>query len=187
MKPDKLLFQTKWLSLYETNKGFIYAERKGVDSIAFLAFKKENGEYLFHLRYQLYPNLKHLNNEYKFYPSCITGTIEANETPIQTVIKEAFEEGGFKISQQNIISYTPYLATTQSNEIVHVYLGLIDSSVECCEAQGDGSYFEKISFNKWVNIQELQQILKNEITHSSLFVAYKLFLEYINKANQQKN
>lgn len=187
MKPDKLLYKTPWLKLFLTKKGFIYAERKGVNSVAALIFKKQNNETLFHLRYQLKPNLKDLNTDIKHYPCCITGTIEKNETPIQTVIKEVLEESGFYINEDNILNKNVYLATTQSNEAVYTYIIKIDQNTKTETPKNDGSYFEAMSYNLWVNEKELNNIFKTELVHSSLFVAYKLFLDYKAQIKKEKN
>ncbi|MCQ3907639.1 MAG: hypothetical protein MJ219_02630 [Mycoplasmoidaceae bacterium] len=60
---NKLLHKTKYLSLYETKQGFIYAQRRGINSTAILCFKKEKGNYYFLIRYQPLPvvnTVKHL-------------------------------------------------------------------------------------------------------------------------------
>jgi hypothetical protein len=54
----KYLYKNKWVSLKQTSKGFVYGERRNVNSTASLLFKKENNNYKFLLRYQPLPELK---------------------------------------------------------------------------------------------------------------------------------
>ncbi|APJ38390.1 NUDIX domain-containing protein [Mycoplasmopsis pullorum] len=176
MKNDKLLLKTNWLSLYETEKGFIYAERKGVDSIAALVYKSTSDGYQFLIRYQPTPNILNKKlNPTLLYPSCITGTIEDCETPLETAIKEIKEEGGLIVKTKNLVSDSFYLATTQSNEVVYSFLFEVDTNTETVPILNDGSYFESISKSIWVSQEELETMLLDHFVHSSLLQTFLLF------------
>ena len=175
----KKLFDTKHLSLFETKKGFIYAERRGINSTAALCyrFNRSKNCYEFLVRYQPLPINKFINKIDKFlYPCCITGSIEKNESEEQNIIKEVFEESGYIISKKNIISVNKATATTQMNEIVFHYLINLDGCKKT-KCMNDGSFFESISVNKWINEKKLINLIINnkEIYLSSLGICYLMF------------
>lgn len=182
MKQNKLLHKTKHLSLLETEKGFVYAERRTVNSVACLIFKKEIDHYLFLIRYQPMPEIKEKKFWTDLYPCPITGSIEKNEKPIDSAIREVYEEGGIRIGLDRIVGSSISISSTQTNEKVFNFL--IDST-NCIQEtpNGDGTIFESISVNKWVTNDELLRIIfdKNQTIHlSSLETCYLLFLKYKN-------
>lgn len=176
----KVIHQNEWLSLHQTSKGFVYAQRKGINSIASLVFKKENNDFYFLIRKQLLPNLVLEEKPEDFlYPSCITGTIEEGDTPLETALRETFEEGGIYLENSHLRASGKYIATTQSNEVVYTFVFEKTSEVVQTEPQNDGSYFEQISKNEWVSLQKLEDILQNDLCHSSLYNAYLLFIDNV--------
>ena len=175
---NKLLYETKHLSLYETEKGFVYAQRRTIDRSATLCFKKELNEYKFLIRFQPLPEVKEKTSWNHCYPCPITGSIEKNETPIENAIKEVFEEGGIKIDSTNIVKSFYAVATTQMNEKNFYFLADV-SNLKEQKPVNDGSIFEKASFNKWLSYKELKDILNNELTLSSLYICLNMFKEYL--------
>lgn len=176
MKNDKLLIKTKHLSMFETKEGFIYCQRRSINSIAALCFKKIKNDYQFLIRYQPLPEIKEKVDWKQPYACPITGSIEKDELPEITAIREVYEEGGLKIETKNIVNHFMCISTTQMNEKVFHYL--IDASnVKQDIPQNDGTIFESVSFNKWINENELKNIFKKDFCLSSLFICYSLFLE----------
>lgn len=121
----KVLYKNYHLSLYETERGFIYAQRRNINSTASLLYKKNKNDYSFLLRYQPLPELK-VNNKKSgwksLFPCCVTGPLEISETPITNCIKEVFEETGYKITKNNIKVSNIAVASTQSNECVYNFV-----------------------------------------------------------------
>ncbi|ADE19385.1 NUDIX domain-containing protein [Mycoplasma crocodyli] len=175
MKKDELLYSTEWIDMYKTKHGFIYCQRKGINSIAALVYKKTNEGFLFLVRYQPLPEIADKKDDFEPYPCSITGTIENNKTTLQTAINEVWEEGGIKVSNKNLRAQNQYVATTQSNEIVYGFLFEVDSKTEQNNNNCDGSIFETKSFNEWHTEQEVQKIISNKLHHSSLAELYLLF------------
>jgi hypothetical protein len=58
----KTLYKNYWLSLKQTERGFVYAQRRNINSTAALLFKKENNDFKFLLRYQPLPELSIKNS-----------------------------------------------------------------------------------------------------------------------------
>ena len=183
---SKKIFSNYHLDTYQTDRGFIYAQRRNVNSTAALCFKKEeDGSYSFLIRYQPLPEIKLKDHNYTYknlYPCCITGSLEINETPTDNVIKEVWEESGYTITKENIKEVIKATSSTQMNEVVFNFL--IDLTNKTNEKPtNDGSFFEEISENKWISESNLKDILlkNSELYLSSLSTAYLLFLKHINK------
>lgn len=182
MKKSKLLYTTKHLDLYETEKGFVYAQRRTINSVACLCFKVVNNKYYFLIRYQPMPEVEEKNVWSDLYPCPITGSIESNEKIIESAIRELYEEAGIEVNQSNVIESSMSISSTQMNE--KVYNFLIDCT-NCKQEKpsGDGTIFESVSINKWVEEKELLEIIfdnKDVIHLSSLESCYLLFLKHKN-------
>ncbi len=178
----KALYKNYHLSLYETERGFIFAQRRNINSTATLLYKKEKSDYKFLLRYQPLPELK-INNKRsgwrELFPCCVTGSLEPKETPTINCIKEVLEETGYKISKKDIKASCVAVASTQSNECVYNFIVDITKAQKTNEGEGDGSIFEEVSRNIWVSHKELKDILKTKLYLSSLASAYLLFVDKI--------
>lgn len=183
---SKLLYKNKYLSLYKTKQGFIYAQRRGVNSTAILCFKKVKGEYKFLIRYQPLPvvnTVKHLKWD-DVYACPITGSIEENQTPIENAINEVYEEANIRISKKNLIAGSYCVSSTQMNETVFNFLFDVTNCKTVNKKQGDGSIFENVSLNKWLTYKQLKQIVLNkngQIYLSSLLTCLDLFETYYGK------
>lgn len=180
----KEIYHNYHLSLYKTNRGFIYAQRRGVNSTACLCFKKDkNGHFRFLIRYQPLPILKGKKAQdldKNLYPCCITGSIEPSETPINNAIKEILEEAGIKVTKKSIVDCIKATASTQMNEVVYHYLVDVTNAPIKNTSLGDGSYFETISINKWISEKQLINIVYNnkELFLSSLAICYSIFIKH---------
>lgn len=162
--------------MYETKEGFIYCQRRTINSIAALCFLRENNIYKFLIRYQPLPEIAEKQKWDEPYACPITGSIEKNESPIDSAIREIHEEGGIVVDKDSIIDSFSCIATTQMNEKVFCYIVDVTNKKQE-KPQNDGTIFESVSFNKWVTEDELKNILKNDITLSSLLICYSLFLK----------
>lgn len=178
MKKNKLLKRTKHLSLYITDKGFVYAQRRSVNSVAGLVYSKKDNDFFFLIHYQPMPEIEEKKHWDQCYPCCITGSIEKNETPEKTIIKEVFEEGGIKIKKEHIKNTKMLIATTQMNEKVFHFL--VDATgLKQENPVNDGTIFESVSYNKWLSLKEVEKIINNEICLSSLDICFNMFKEKI--------
>ena len=177
-KEDKLIVKTKHLDMYKTEKGFFYCQRRSVNSIAVLCFKKIKNEFFFLIRYQPMPQVEEKKNWDQLYPCPITGSIEKNENPLTSAVREILEEGGITINENDLIVINPSVASTQMNEKVFYYL--VDVTNKKIETpQNDGSIFEAVSKNIWVSQKELETIINNNLYLSSLLTCYYYFLKLV--------
>lgn len=181
MKKNKILCQTKYLSLLETPEGFYFAQRRNINSVAGLCFKKELNQYFFLIRFQPLPEIEVKQSWDQLYPCPITGSCEINETQFESMIREIYEEGGINVNHSHLVASNYCVSTTQMNETVYNYLFDV-TDLNQVDPKNDGSIFEAVSKNVWVSQDELEEILFNnrEIIYlSSLTTCYYLFLKHI--------
>ena len=150
---EKTIFTTPggWLEVIETSNKFYYARRKGRDSIA--VFLVDNKEQRVLIRFQPLPRHNvDIDDKQVLFPCPITGSIDVDETPFQAAIREVKEESGYE--NVELIHMIDYLVGTQSDELVNIYYGFVDSTLNVVGEQ-DGTYFESISKNEWLPISHL--------------------------------
>lgn len=154
---DEILFQTKWVAVRASSKGFHYLERKGRDSIGVFLIRRSNTApqgYEVLIRQQpLCIDNTEKNGTLKLYPCPITGAIDAGETPLQAAVREAYEEAGYTVQ---VLPLSRYIIGTQTNEICYLYYADV-TGIEPDHAPQDGSYFESISRNEWHPLEYLNQ------------------------------
>lgn len=149
--PDKFIFKTNWIGIKETEKGFQYAVRKGVNSIAVFLIRmniRKGWEVL--VRYQ---PLCIQNNDDSLFPCPITGSIDIGERTPDTAIREVEEESGFVLEKVEYLG--KYIVGTQTNEIVDMFHANV-TSVNPEKVRGDGTYHESISYNQWEPLENLK-------------------------------
>ena len=125
MRIIKKLTDNKFLNILQVEdkennvSGYQYAERRGVDSIAFICVDKssvdnDKPEYL-------------LNNEYKppvneFVLGAFGGPLDKDKSKVEIVIEEVREEAGFEVTEDDVISLGRVLVSTQMNQYCYLYL-----------------------------------------------------------------
>lgn len=176
----KQLFKTKYLSLYKTKQGFIYAQRRNFNSTASLCFMRKGKEIFFLIRFQPLPIVNTIKNlKWNDLFACpITGSMEKKQIPLQNAINEVYEEGNLKISKKNLVDFSSNVATTQMNEIVFNFLFDVTGLRQLNKKQGDGSIFEEISSCRWLTYKEVKNIVKSQNKNlylSSLLSCLSLF------------
>lgn len=159
---EKIVFDCDWIKVKKTPKGYYFSERKGIDSVAILLYRKiyeENLDFLEVLvRKQALPILNSQSNDDKDVPQLfecpITGGIDDGYTPLQTMIKECREESGYLIDEGILKPLGLYYVGTQTNEVV--YMGICDvTKLSPKNIEGDGTYFETIAKNVWMPIEKV--------------------------------
>ena len=153
-KEHKIIFDNKWMQVKETFRGFIYSQRKNKNSIALLLYNNQN-EIL--VRFQPMCAVEELGQEEnRIAPCCITGSVDKDKSYLEIAIEEAQEEAGYDV--RNCIKYVGnYIVSTQTNEICYCYIADV-TGLKQTQIKGDGSFFESISYNKWVNIKDVKKL-----------------------------
>lgn len=170
---EKVILDLDWIKVKKTPKGYYFSERKGVDSIAVLLYRKVENKHdhdpecrcenEFDLevlvRRQPLPILNSQSNDNEDLPplfKCpITGGIEYGDSPIQTIVKEIEEEAGYVVYERDLKLLGDYYVGTQTNEVVYIATCEIKPETGKKKIEGDGSYFESISKNEWIPLTDL--------------------------------
>lgn len=172
----KVVYGNNWVKVKESEDKFFYLERKGKNSIAILLYN-DKGEVL--VRFQpMCAVEKDGPSTNRLAPCPITGSIDDGEDYLETAIREAEEEAGYKV-RDYIESTGDYIVSTQCNEICYTYIANV-SSLTFDEPKGDGGYHESISYNKWVNIYEVFEL---ENIYGGLIILANQVLSKMRKGN----
>ena len=151
MHDEKVLLQTKYISVKETARGFQYLVRRGKDSVAIFLVRKNKSDNLsqnYEVLVRMQPlclNNTELNGKQQLYACPFTGSIEPGETPEQAAARETLEESGY---ETQVKSLGQYIVGTQTNEICYLYYADV-TDIEPQNALQDGTYFESVSENVW--------------------------------------
>lgn len=168
MNEDTVLFQTNWVKVRGSSKGFHYLERKGKDSIAVFLVQNSSVSKLQHETQNAHHETKYevlirqqplcidnreINGSLVLYPCPITGAIDSGESPLEAANREVYEEAGYRVEVQPL---GRYIIGTQTNEICYLYYADV-TGIKPDPAPQDGSYFESISRNEWHPLEYLCQ------------------------------
>jgi 8-oxo-dGTP pyrophosphatase MutT (NUDIX family) len=155
MRTVKQLTDNKFLNIKEVSdsdffvKGFQFAERRGVNSIAFICFDKISG--LFLLNRELKPPVG------SFVLGAFGGSIDKDKTLDEIVLDEVREEAGFSVDKEQIKALGKVLVSTQMNQWCHLYLVFVNKD-EQEERHPENRVEElaKISWHYEADIWELE-------------------------------
>jgi len=130
--------------------GYQFAERLGVDSIAFICWDADLEQFL-------------LNKEYKppvdeFILGAFGGSIDSNKTPEEIVIAEAKEEAGFVVTKEQVHFVGEVLVSTQMNQFCKLYL--VEVNKEDQQEREPENAIEAMATTEWVDwsMEELQEL-----------------------------
>lgn len=150
MRTVKQLTNYKYLNIKEVNdlskhvKGFQFAERRGVDSVAFICYDRGSRKFL-------------LNKEEKppvnrMILGAFGGSFDKNKKPIDIVIDEVKEEAGFNVDKEDVVFVGKVLVSTQMNQYCHLYLVFVDSIDQ--EEREPENLLERAAETSWHNWDE---------------------------------
>ncbi len=159
---EQVIFETPWIKVKRTPKGFDYLERKGVNSVAvFLVRRNTVGFYDVLIRWQpLCVHNADIDDQQLLFACPVTGGLEEDESGLEPMfycaLREVEEETGYKLNPFDLKYLTTYIVGTQTNEEVGLYMADVTGYPEPPKATNDGTYFESISRNEWTNFECLQ-------------------------------
>lgn len=157
MESEKILFESKYIALKQTARGFQYLERKGRDSVAMFLIRRNSSnpnQFDVLIRYQpLCIDTQEINGTLKLFPCPFTGSLSKGESPEVAAHRETFEESGYSVQLSTL---GKYIIGTQTNEICYLFYADV-TGIEPQAAPNDGTYFESISKNEWQPLDYLLQ------------------------------
>lgn len=120
MKHEKLT-SNKFLNLFKVTdqengvSGYLYAERFGKDSIAFICIDREKEKFLLNMEYK--PPVG------KFITGAFGGSLDKDgKTKTEIVIEEVREEAGYEVSEKDVCYVGDVFVSTQMNQFCSLYL-----------------------------------------------------------------
>jgi hypothetical protein len=154
MIENELAFDSKWMKVRRTEKGFFYSERLGRDSIAVLCYRHTDNGTEALIRYQ---PLCINGSDTELMPCPITGSMDHDgEDPIDVAIREVHEEAGYVVDYPLVGTCGSYIVGTQTNERVFLFTVCLND-LEPVEIKGDGGFHESISHNKWEPLENIME------------------------------
>lgn len=156
MSTDRVIFNTQWITVRESSRGFQYLERKGKDSVAVFLLRKSSTD---PKRYEVLIRWQHLcvdnqevHGKLQLFPCPITGGLDAGESAEAAARREAYEESGYRVQ---VLPLGYYIVGTQVNEICYLYYADVTGVVPAAAKQ-DGTYLESIAQNEWRSFEDLE-------------------------------
>lgn len=154
MRIVKSLTNNKFLNIKEVVdrsngiSGFQFAERRGIDSVAFICYDIDAEQVL-------------LNSEQKppidkFVLGAFGGSMDKDKEPIDIVIGEVKEEAGFVVTKDDIRFVGKVLVSTQMNQYCYLYLVFVNK-----DKQGERepeNLIEASATISWHNIKEVYKL-----------------------------
>jgi 8-oxo-dGTP pyrophosphatase MutT (NUDIX family) len=155
MTEDKVLYENEWYSLVKRNTrtGIVHKYM----SVAVLPFTTDSSGMIDKIGL-----LKEYNpfREDNYSMTLITGTVEGGDNDlIDTVVREMMEEGGFKVSKDDVDRFhylgSQYLSK-DDDKLLPVFAVKVNG-IEQTEASGDGSEKEEKSELEMVDVKVIME------------------------------
>lgn len=149
-KNDKLLYDNKWVSLYETPDGYVYSHQTmaGGDGVAILVYDLDTRMY-----YGRFEKTPCHSNDIQL--CSITGTVENND-PLGTAVMELMEEAGMEATSEELEVLGTCRPSKSSDTTMHLY-AVNGTNKAFSEPKGDGTAGEIGAYCKWVSEEEAIQ------------------------------
>ena len=150
MRTIKQLTDNKFLNIKEVQdsehgvKRYQFAERLGVDSIAFICWDEGREQFL-------------LNKEYKppvnqFVLGAFGGSMDKDQELVEIVIAEVREEAGFEVTEDDVCAVGRVLVSNQMNQYCYLYIVKVDKDDQK-ERQPENAVeaLAKVEWVQWSN------------------------------------
>lgn len=106
---------------------YYFSERAGIDSVAFILYDRKLDKFC--ATNERKPPLDETRENNKaFLVTAFGGSLDdINATPLEIVIREAKEESGSDITEDDILPLGSVMVSTQSNQFCHLFLVIVNS------------------------------------------------------------
>lgn len=150
---DKIEYVSEYITV-KKNEGYYYAERKGVDSVAFVLFSIDPND---EKRIGIVKEFKSPVNE--FVLTAFGGSIDDEKYHNdlrELVVEEALEEAGFTISVDQVDYYGKCFVSTQMNQYCHLFGVNVDKKLQ--GKKTTTNIRELDSVITWITLPELYEL-----------------------------
>lgn len=142
---DKILHETPFLSLVERDGWYYFAQIPGsAGGVAIMLYRQDEDKPILG-RYEMCP--AHLDSIPAL--TAIAGGIEEGDTPLETAVKESYEEAGYKLQASDFIDLGNCRLSTNQDTIVYLFAADV-TGLPRYEALGDGTRGEQGAYCDWV-------------------------------------
>lgn len=114
-----------FFSVKQVNGSYVYGERIGVDSIAFVLYDRSKRIDRFGLINERKPSLNEFNKHFDgdvYMTTAFGGSIDSEYSFKEIVQIETKEESGYSVELDRITSLGSVLVSTQMNQMCHLYM-----------------------------------------------------------------
>ena len=154
MRIIKQLTNNKFLNLKEVCdpeyhvKAYQFAERRGVDSIAFICYDENSEQFLINCEYKPPTN--------QFIDGAFGGSLDKNVDKIQIVLDEIREEAGFDIDKEYVYFLGKVFVSTQMNQYCHLYIIEVDRNKQL--ERKPENLVEAMAKTKWIGWDDIGKL-----------------------------
>lgn len=181
---DKTLFENEWKTLKETDDGYVYEDN--TQGIGVLPFRVSGDKVEYMVRYEKNPILGEI-------VTIVTGRKDEDENRqnwwIDTAARELQEEAGIDISGLDDIDFRIIdlgeMFIGKSHKNPDRLMAIDVTGLDQKEPETDGTIFEKMSSNIWVDEDELKTYSMKEPDCYLSAIVNKYFLQKEKKARKQ--
>ena len=126
--------------------GYQYAERRGVDSVAFVCYDANQGKFL-------------INDECtpptgEFLLRAFGGSFDKDKTPEAIVMDEVKEECGYLVDSEKVYGLGKAFVSTQMNQYCHLFMVDI-TGLEATHREPENA-MEAMAQTKWLTWEQIQ-------------------------------
>jgi 8-oxo-dGTP pyrophosphatase MutT (NUDIX family) len=146
---DELLYHTPFLSLKLRDGWYYFAQIPGsMGGVSILLYRQDKDKPILG-RYEICP--AHLDTIPTL--TAISRGIEEGDTPLETAVKEAYEEAGYKLDPAELIDLGHCRLSTNQDTIVYCFAADVTGKPRH-HAPGDGTKGEEGAYCDWVSLDE---------------------------------
>lgn len=142
---DKILYTTPFLSLIERDGWYYFAQIPGsAGGVVILLYRQHRDKPILG-RYEICP--AHLDTVPTL--TAIAGGIEDGDTPLETAVKESYEEAGYVLAASDFVDLGSCRLSTNQDTIVYLFASDVTGKGRG-DAPGDGTKGEEGAYCDWV-------------------------------------
>lgn len=147
---DKVLYSGKWLSIIERDGWYVFSQETTSKGVVYvLVFDKTKKEKPILGRFEICP----AHGDKTQILTSITGGVNIKKEPLDIAVEEVYEEAGYRVLPEKVISLGKVNLTKSTDTIGHLY-AMDVTGLERGKTLGDGSFGEMDSYCDWVSIEE---------------------------------
>lgn len=141
---DKILYTVPFLSLVERDGWYYFAQIPGSAGGVVILLYRTDSQLPILGRYEICP--AHSDG---LALTAIAGGIEKGDTPLETAIKEAYEEAGYRLQSRELTDLGRCNLSTNQDTLVYLFAADV-TELRRYDAPGDGTRGEEGSYCDWI-------------------------------------